>query len=148
MHIQCPKTKQGSTEKRKQKCNSILGGYRPDLLTYIRGGDHTLLNTSSRQASCTTELSSTRRRRWCGVAMPAPSALSIRLGMEYSIYWRTQLFQSIASKVPYKNCKSKLSGDSNQMLGQNILLWCGSIPLGARPTNVTTIRIIVCGMFL
>ena len=82
MHIQCPKTKQGSTEKRKQKCNSILGGYRPDLLTYIRGGDHTLLNTS-RRASCITELSSTRRRRWRGDAMPAPSVLSI-CGMEYS----------------------------------------------------------------
>jgi hypothetical protein len=105
VHIQCPKTKQGSTEKRKQKCNSILGGYRPDLLTYIRGGDHTLLNTS-RRASCTTELSSTRRRRWRGDAMPAPSALSI-CGMEYSIYWRNQLFKSIAIKRPLQKMQIK-----------------------------------------
>lgn len=132
VHIQCPKTKQGSTEKRKQKCNSILGGYRPDLLTYICGGDHTLLNTSSRRASCTTELSSTKRRRWRGDAMPAPSALSIR-GMEYSIYWRNRLFQSIAIKGPLQ--KLRIKNKKGPIVGWNKLWLCGSIPL--RPTNVT-----------
>ena len=83
-----------------------------------------------------------------GAALRCQRPLPFQSAWAWSTLYIGELSYFSPLQKPYKNCKSKLSGDSNQMLGQNILLWCGSIPLGARPTNVTTIRIIVSGMFL
>ena len=138
MHIQCPKTKQGSTEKRKQKCNSILGGYRPDLLTYIRGGDHTLLNTSRRTSKLYNRAflykAAAAVARRCDASALCP--FNLRHGVLY-------ILEKSAISV-YCNQKSLTkNANQNPMLGEKKIRSCCSIPLGARPTNVIKIRISV-----
>ena len=144
MHIQCPKTKQGSTEKRKQKCNSILGGYRPDLLTYIRGGDHTLLNTSRRTSKLYNRAflykAAAAVARRCDASALCP--FNLRHGVLY-ILEKSAISVYCNQKSLIKNANHNLQETGTQCWVKKKLRSCGYIPLGARPTNSTKIRISV-----